>query len=569
MPQSEKCEIMNKYASLVSEAAPTNALTYGNIAQALGIEAAGIAGGGALGTILGGASATGIGAAIIGGVLSGGFATYAIFEAMKATDNTVKELIDRLEDLDYADTNAEQALEGWINTLKGYLPKLQFVPDTGDRAKDADKNLTKWNVLREILSQLQIIQNSWPKVKPMMQDWQFTGRWGDIGQAEMTIHQTTAAVTKQLLNLTQKIQAASKKFIAEQSKKTGVQYVQLATDIDELYARLTHLGGKAPKFDTTDEKAAWRLAQRILNKTGKIEPPTEMELNTGGPLMVKLKELMKQGVRYFEEKTAQQEQEYLAQQEQATKTQSANPALSKRALTLGDGKQIGVVSKPSKKHKRRRRDNATSKLQKVVNILNAKYNPQMSLGKIREDGIYGPNTAAATKSLLLKFDKLKNAAEKVGITIKHVDDFASMRRNQNAVAALYNVMAPYAGAAAITTTTTVPAAGAEETTRQPERGISRRDIGVKCNPSKHDPTSDEIVSCLKNYFKVKDRQTDEWYYAYYWLNSLGVYSEDRMVRLVQDAFPPARYRPMDWDPTQFVSYVTNRLGGRHGIGKLI
>lgn len=523
MDQFDNSEVMMKYAEIMLQ---KKAWTWRDVLTDVGIDL-GITGGLALlGFSVGGPL----------GILASIPVTIALSYVFRQLDDNIPDLIDRLEDLD-PKPGAERMLQGWIDTLKQFQQKTQDPQTFADPEKRAQASAAFYAGMKELEAFLKQLKQTWQAgAKDRFSDMVF-----DIGQAEHAINETLAATTQGLERSKKALQGAASEVLKEQAGKTGTQYIQLAKEIEVLYNDLTRLGGKAPSFDTGDEKAAWNAVQRILGKTESLQPLSKHELSLAGPLMKKLKTLMEQGVEHFK------------------KESTSKPILSKRALTLGDGTKIfdseAYKSKPGKGPMRKTRtrvDPVVQKLQQLVNELNSRFNPGWTLGRIQEDGIYGPNTAAAIESLLLKFKVLRDVAGRFGVDINHLKNYSNMRRDTRNINVLYKIMeATYKGSTGTK----------QETTQQ-------NIPGGRCRPDKHDPTSDEIISCLKNYFKVRDPQTGEWYYAYYWLNSLGIYSEDRMVVMIQDSFPPARYRPMDWDPARFVSYVMNRMGGRQGTGKI-
>lgn len=564
MTQFEKSEVMMKYAELMQERTliktawtwrdivtdlgigaiiDTSALAAGSAAAGAGWfgagTAAGVAGAAAGGGTAG--AAAGVAAGVAGGpllwtILGGAAITMAMFHFTKQADDNLDDLIDRLEDLDTNDITAPK-VNGWIETFNKFKPSIAMAPTTTDPAERAKLVSQQYMALKGLDLYLDQVKKEWPSVKSNLNDWVF-----DDDQAEYAINTTSSKIKESLAEIKKQVQSSAQEMMKKVQESTKIDYTGLAQSIVDLYDRLTKMSGDCPpKFDTPEEESAWKVANRILGKTEGSSPLTAQDIKVAGPLMQRFKTLLEEGVKKLSAKqTAKKESSIIAR------------PLSKRALTLCDGTKITMPGDDSVAGKGRGKSRSlpiTKKLQRLVNQLNEKYNPDATT--IQEDGIYGPKTAAALYELLsVKKDLANRVSREGGVDMQIIQSPSIMRKNEDLQEAVYQTMS------------------SETPTRTPSStGISQRDVGtrVRCRPDKHDPTSDEIISCLKNYFKIQDPQTDEWMYAYYWLNTLGIYNEDTMVRLVQDQFPPGRYRPMDWSPAMFVSYVMNRLGGRpHG-----
>jgi hypothetical protein len=147
-------------------------------------------------------------------------------------------------------------------------------------------------------------------------------------------------------------------------------------------------------------------------------------------MMQNLKAIMEQGVKQLQAKA------------------SSKPLISKRALMLGDGTKVvmpsGVAFKGKEKVKKRDTLSPVVRgLQKVVNDINQELNA--GAGIIREDGIYGPNTADALVGAISSDWTLENRVAKYAkVDFKTIKNVKYMRSRPNLIRAIYSVLSEFA-----------------------------------------------------------------------------------------------------------------------------
>ena len=434
---TDKEEIIFKYSA--KEKFASNELMASNVAQALGIEAAVLAGSAVVGAGAGAAGMFGFGGAGVGALaglgLSGppgwivlgaialiGTLAWAISSAVRRTDDNIEDLVDRLEDLDSEGTAAETAIKSWVRALNSYRQVLTppQIPALGqDNNAIVEDNLKRVMVIKSVVGVLEDIYNKWPLVKAAVKDWKFLGSMGDVGQAEVTIKQTYSSV-KSLYEQLQKQAQKDAKETLDKIKKfiPDENYLLIAQEVLKLYNTLTKaFDGIGPKFDTSSEKIGYEFAKEIVVRKGDVD---SVEINKNIKHVINLRDLMRDGLK------------------QVTSKRRANlkPPMSKRALTLGDGTRIDFskpiedskpsVKKPIKK-KKQKPDRFVVAIQRFINILRGRYLLHMS--KISEDGMYGPETAGYLSAIMVKSDKLRKALNSKGLYVRDVQDYKRIRNN--------------------------------------------------------------------------------------------------------------------------------------------
>lgn len=578
MSQFENSEVMLGYAKIMEGSLVKQAWSWRDIATELGIEAAVtgvVAGAGALGIGTGGATGlAGAGAALtIGGlpvvaVIAGGVAlTMGIWYLTRQMDDNIPDLIDRLEDLD-PNENYAAVVQGWIAKLNYFRPLLAAAPTTTDPMERANLNMRRKAAVDELVAYMDQMWIDWATVKNNLDDMVF-----DAGQAEDALEQTLTAIKTIQTNLKATMAQAAEKDKAEILSKlkesSGTDYTQIATAIIALYAQTIKLTGKEPRFDTSDEKSAWAFAQNIAGPKEKRKRVSAQDAQIAGPLMQQLKLLMEQGVKELQAKTPAPE----------AKAASTKPLLSKRAYSIStdEGYQAvipegGTAAKTRGRGKGRRKGKGSPVvrgLQIVVNKINKVLHG--GAGIIDEDGIYGKYTGDALSGVLSSDWRIANVVAKHAKVNKHtVKDIELMRRRPELIKAVYRVLSPIAQNMVVD-----PGQGIAGKTdpRQYGRQISQRDSvsgdgsgagGIpegRCQPGKENASSNDILGCLKSYFKVVDPETDQELYAYRWLKGMvdasgrRLISDDKMIRVIRDQFPTDRYTSSDWSAPQFVSAI--------------
>lgn len=141
-----------------------------------------------------GPAAGGLGAAalpwlgVAGAAAGVGLAGYFLYKELRAAENTLDGLIDRLEDLD-PNENAKGSVQGWISTFQQMKSKM-VIPQASPDA-DTQKQIVQQRAsdLQEVASQLTSLQQQWPQIEPNLTDMFF-----DKGQAKKVLDQTSARI---------------------------------------------------------------------------------------------------------------------------------------------------------------------------------------------------------------------------------------------------------------------------------------------------------------------------------------------------------------------------------------
>lgn len=412
------------------------AWTWRDIITELGIGAvidAGVAAGaaGVAGAASGAGAMAGIAAAAgpIGWAILGGTAlTMGMWYLTRQMDDNLTDLIDRLEDLDPNDIAAPK-VQSWIQQLNAYKPVLELSPTTTNVQERARQNAQKYISMKQLHGYLKQMLAEWPVVKENLTDW----GWDDA-QAEHALQLTTKTIGQSVEQAKVKAQQAAQETIKNLQSRTKIDYKKLAKDIDQLYTRLTEMSsGKPPTFDTDAEQASWSVVQRLLGKSEGYAPLTQQELVSVTKPMQDLKMLMERGI------------------EMLTSKASMHKAISKRALTLGDGRKVLPRGKPQSQKKQR---NVPSKrrstgdpfirgLQSAVNQINTALNS--GAGVVREDGVYGPVTADALVGAISSDWRIQQeVAERSKVGFDALQDIKMMRDRPQLLKSVYRVIAPIA-----------------------------------------------------------------------------------------------------------------------------
>lgn len=445
MPLTERDEILMKFAeSQIIKDAGNDLVAY-HLARELGIEAAmtgagaAMAGGGAASLMTGGLATSFTGWGLpIGVLLVGAGIGMAIYSALNKTDNTINELIDRLEDLDYEGTVAERAIGSWITTLKAFKPRLS-IPGLGSEAEIIDKSLKRVMTLKELIQVLTQMNTQWPQIKSAVQDWKFLGNFGDVGEAEVTLRQTLQGAEEMyasvLSDSQNKIKAVADKMQDKVNKKLEI-FVPEAQGVLDLYDKLTDIaGGKAPSFDNESEKMGWEIANAIVKN--KVTSGNLSMIQRNISHMSNLSKLMSDGLKQLGTKDE-------VTPVKVDKKESSNKhALSKRALTLGNGQKVLQKSKeilePSTgPRKLTPKSRLVFAMQKIINDLLVKYSPGSNT--IIEDGMYGPETGGTIAQLITGNKVVNRALTGAGFTAEDVRDYKKISVDQSKIRGLYSLL---------------------------------------------------------------------------------------------------------------------------------
>jgi hypothetical protein len=542
MPKTERDEILAKYAKSQGIEKEASELTAYRLATELGIEAAllgvggALAGGGAVALITGGlaTSATGIGFPV-GVILTAAGVAYTIYNAINKADNTVAELIDRLEDLDYEGTVAERAITTWIMALKRHKKNMS-IPGLGTDAEVLNKSFNRVLAIKALIRDLEQMNAMWPQVKANVEDWKFLGNFGDVGEAEVTLKQTLSH-SKQLLEAVRADAQSKAKAMQEKVKQKFDEYVEKITPnaqkIINMYGKLAAAaGGRIPKFDNKSEEMGWNLANSIVKKEVTMKDFAVIQRNL--PHMTNLQKLMEAGLEQLGYK----------------KESSNEPALSKRALTLGTGEKVkGTIPEPSPKgyagqgKKKGMSSRLVLGMQKIINNLRAKYNP--TLNTILEDGVYGPETGEAIASLIVGNKLINKILTGAGFTASEVRDYNKIKKDPGVLRKLYALFSNIARKdAGVIPKRPDPVKEYTVTKSKDKPGISSRTryYDMKELMEKHDPEDAEIDALIKEMMiKFKGRPTMS---AYDYLRLRhGIRSMSERAELIRQVFDKGRGLP--------------------------
>lgn len=538
MSQFENSEIMQEYARIISQDTIVKEAGWRDVMEVLGLEAAGIGGAAMLG---GGVAAamglTGGAAAVPLAILGTAWLAYDIFQAATKADNTVGELIERLESLDptswvswmgfkEGDENAAKKIEQWISDLEQHKKAIgpgEISANMEERGKAAGRKVDALIKLSKYLDQMKF---EWQEVKPRLTDW----GW-DPEQTEITLKNTITATKDAIQEARVGAQKATGEFIAKAKETGGKDYKGMATKVKSMYDQLTKMYGQAPTFDNAVEKNGFDLANKIL--AGQV---TMKDIELHGSSMKMLHDVMARALN-------------------TKKSEVVNRALSKRALTLGDGTKIPTTSGPAgvaKKEKGRRpmsrRNTEVTSLQRSLNYLTTAYGT--GANKIAEDGIYGPRTAAALQALTSQQPKVARWA---GIT---QTDPSFMKSNPGVVKSIGSALDRLAGHIQQQQPGGQPSTSPQAPQYGVQYGGGRYDVQEQ--PGKWNPTGAEILAALSNRFIDGTR-------ANQWLENRG-FDRQRQIKLVNEVFqgpnglPPAS----EWDMQGLKQYVKTNYRGSLG-----
>ena len=546
MPLNERDEIMFTFASAMNktaEDAGTNELHVANIMKALGVEV----GGGLASLLLGPIGLVG------GGVLAAGL-LYHVYTAAQETDNSIDELIEALQALDYEGTTAEGWVKGWKEKLASYK-KYFMIAGPGEQSEQLMMALNNVTGFKNLVADIAQMESQWPQVKGAVKDWQWLGKFGDVGRAEAIMKQVSDNAQKQLGFIQGKARELASTALQQSKEKGGVDYKAMAQQTIDLYNQVNAAVGI--KSLTDEEKAGYELAVQLTQ--GEVDPAAMVNIQDRAKYMIGLKDLLasvlknvkpkkaavklplskRSGVKRdpHAERTLTPEEFYMDKEyywmqgqlpsdmtrERFRKTYEKESAehcyqdavntyseyietpkpdpekkrqlwsdvlkaqlwkdkvkeredraakkwheskasigkpLSKRALTLGDGTQVGMPkpnapTTPATPQEDTPEQRKIKALQSGLNALRGAHG--VGLSELEKDGQYGPLTAQMLSAVMLVDKDLADALNKQGITIKEVLDDKVVNSNPEFVAVIYNVVSSFAAKVKGSEQTTQPA----------------------------------------------------------------------------------------------------------------
>ena len=230
-----------------------------------GAGTAGVGVGGAAGAT-GAATALGLGGLVGGAISTGGvllaiFAVsgtaWAIYDAATRADNNIKDLIKRMDALDYEGTNVEKVVSGWLEELALLQKSLEEPVSSSSQSQRAFQLAKKVEAMSAGLEILTAINEQWPMVKKNVKDWQL-GIFNDPADFEQALKNTYTTFSNGLLKA--RSQAAQS---ASQIKEAG-KYVTSAQKVLSLDMKLSR-DYQRPKY-TDEQKQLLKISRMMADK---------------------------------------------------------------------------------------------------------------------------------------------------------------------------------------------------------------------------------------------------------------------------------------------------------------
>ena len=478
-----------------------------------------------------------VGAALI----AAGGAMYGIYNMIEQTDDNVADLIDRMKALDYEGTDAETVITSWIDQLEG-LRKTFAVPIGTDDPKEKYEALgNKIAAFEKGMGVLGSIYTTYHTyVKEQLKDW--FGSWGDKGDFEQALKKTTANYKKRL----NAMYAEFKKSALELHNPQEIlkEILALEGQVKAMWA--------APVYNEKEQ-----VALEFARKGGS---PKEVKQNL--PALLKLRNDLKNKILPLAKKKKQQ----------YTRRAEVDQPISKRAVELPDEPTAQIKRKP--KGTGIRKNDVVLAMQERINDLSRALGV-FAGGGIREDGMYGPNTANAVAALIDKFqqipeeekaqypmraDLVKNLQAR-GLTIDLIKNWKAMNQPQhtrhlnqlsNAIKDVWNEHTGR-GAGQRGGYRDQPGASAPGTMQPGQQGpgVSVQDF------NRGNPNDATILAYLKSH---RIQVGGEMAYIYDYMQQYKRWSDQTMVSFVRglfgDKMPPANYS---------TDIIADRLGSRYSV----
>lgn len=497
------------------------AWTWSDVAGELGISAIvdiGLMGAlGAAGVFSGGATgAAGAAAAIgvtnpIGWILLAGGVAYAIYEGTKQLDDNIKDLISRIEALDYENTRSEKAVNKWLIDLQQWKGIFDVEIPLEDKDQEAQRLAEKVKAFVQLKNYLdKMIIANWPKVKEYLTDW-----GTDPSDFEYALRTTYSNLIKTL----KEVQAESKKAGAEWLKENPQTINPLMTEILSLTSQIKNTWG-APEF-TNEERQTFELGRQMLKKQ-------EMDINTIRDTIGKLNILRNDLKKLLQEAKRRRQ-----------KRGEAILEIEKQAVELPEKPTVNVSgpksSTPQQTIQRRLLKNPKVKeLQILINRVAVAKGLNIA---VQPDAVYGPLTGKALASLLSADETLKSQFRRWGFTPQTAMDVRFVNKYPKFI-----VMAVRMLMASLVEKPTTPTQQAPVQT------------AIQCNWKKHNPSPQEILACLQTLYAYKGGSRVA---LYDYMRTLGM-DDDNMVRYVLSQ--TRGDAPISWSPDTLM----RNLGSRYG-----
>ena len=486
----------------------------------------------------------GIGALVTGppGWIAGAISALAavgsvVWVILSNADDNLKDLIGRIEALDYEDTQAEQEVLSWIETLRQYDAKIGASVSSTDPKERTMALGRKLSDLKKLIEYLKFIQQSYPvTIEPYLKDW-----GTDKKDFTNTLATTIVAYNKQI----QQIDNLAQRYTQEVIKKNPKLYTKTAEQILNLTKEITDTWA-APIF-TPEEKELIHLAKKIVAGYANLQEITDKQVDLA-KLQIDLTKLLQQ-----------------AKAKAAKRTAGLN--ISKRAVELSETPTAPIQKpeqmkgqKPVKKRPGIRPMPVVEQLQRYLNHIKTaaqlEFAPYLKL-----DGRYGSNTANSLFQALKKYPNIAVALRNNGVPLNKLSDYGFMNNQQGGLPFMGIITKAMANIANTLATGKIP--GEEKSTQEtppvpppppPAPGSTITSPG-KCNLNKPNPTPEDVVNCLQNTYGYLGNPRVN---LYDFMRARGFDHKD-MAMLIMRMYGGSA--PSIWNP----SAIIQAMGKRYGI----
>lgn len=451
---------------------------------------------------------------------------YTIYQVFQKTDQSLDDLLKRIDALDYKGTVAEPFVAQWIVSINQIKKQMQSAPAiNGDQSKDLPELAKQIQTLKNGLAILKRIQAQWPKlVKPHLKDW---FGWTGPNQFDEGLKEVIQSYTQVLQTLNEESKQIAEK-VRQQRAKGTTNITGLMINIKSLTQQITKMWA-APKFSPEEQKAI-AIGNKAFNAI-TLSSEIMQQINAVKPTLLSIQ---------------QQLQEYYNQIMARKKKKSAfKPAMSKRAVEVAGLRPEQAAQNQAKRPGQTRKMPVVQDLQRNINTISQAAQIPNSTW-IDEDGVYGPKTVAALKLLIDHWPQLGKYFAQKGVWVEKISDpqFATTKglRYLNIVDSVLKQLA----------TPDQSSGGQGSQEGEPTQTEQQKQLGCvdRINPSTQD-----IMNCLHSRsIYINDNPMR----LYDYLMSMGL-DDNAMLRLITDLY--GGRSPETWNPAGIVSAVGNRYGG--------
>lgn len=433
----------------------------------------GIGTGGAIG--LAGAGAAMLGTLGIGGLLVA--IGFAIYEGTRMADNSIADLLERIDALDYENTPVEGIVSGWIDQLNKLRAVFQLEMPSGTTEEKAKALADRVLQMQAGLDYLSDMLRNWPQVKKHLQDrmWE-----RDPIQFENALKKTIVNYHK----IMQYVDSQAKAVAAQRRQETAMkpeqifakarEYRQLVVEILSLDSQIKNLWGQ-PQYSPEESKVI-EVGKTILGPEASLTEELLKQIDAVKPALLKIRNEL----RWL-----------LSEVKRKKGASDRGPAISKRAVSLPGfgpprpeqlrGQKPGLRKMP-----------VVEDLQRYLNHLKVAYDLDQA-PYLKLDGQYGPTTANALVVILNRFPSLVQYIKSQGIPLDKLNDVAFMNDERGGLRFISFITGLFRDLI-------------KKIQGQSQKEISQRDVsptapaaqqaGPNC-VNKINPTSAEILNCLR------------------------------------------------------------------------